>query len=284
LAVTHLAAQGQSVWFVRIDAAGGHIGRVSVGEDRPFEVRAGPAPTALAIGSAGVYVVEGVPDQTDPSDPRVNVLERLDPQTLEVIASAPLAGLPTDVAVSGETVWVAGTRGMLSAFDTVSLAVRPSTPLTGRGPASMAANGDRLYVVNGQTDPEPAFLVHTVNTGNATLAGELVVPGSGSEALIAAATDLWIATPADSGRGSLYRISPDGVADQPLTVARIASMTVASDALWWITTQGDVETLGLGTDAPSAPVTVGASGQAMAIAGEHIWVASDELILLHLDQ
>lgn len=279
---TAVVADGDEVWYIRGNMSdAGIVGHITSGADIPREVAAGPFPVALAVTSDGLYVLESMPDTGKQSDPRTDVLERLDRTTLQVVASAPVTALPTDVAVAGDLAWVAGTGGAVSSFDASTLAPRWKGTVTGRGVAALAADARSIWMLNGLTE-DHVFLVHRWDAASPSSSATYRVPGSGDDGVLALGQRAWVETPDEEAVGSLiYPLAADGSIGHSLSTPRIAGLAAADGMLWWLTTEGEVNRIDETTLARADPVSVGVGqGIDIAVGSGRIWAAADALVLL----
>jgi len=274
-----VAADGDEAWYVREDPPVGRLGHVPATGGRPLEVDAGPTPVDLAVGPEALYVLEGIPDD-DPRKglPRVGVLEKVDRSTLRVLATTKLTGLPVDVLLDGDRVWVGGVQGAIAAFDAGTLAPLASTGVSGRGSSILAAGGGAVWMVNGVVGRHVQF-VHRIDPVTATEISTWAMPGDGVFAAIAVGSRVWVAAP-DQADSLLYPISLNGAIALPLRVPRIATLGTESGSLWWLSTGAVVNRLDETTLVRSAPVDLGDVGQGFAVSGDRVWAASEDLVEL----
>lgn len=275
--VVDLAPAADGVWYVRIDGSGGHVGlATTTGSVR--EAPAGPAPAAIAEGSGAVYVVEGTSDRGQAA--RTNVVERLDPQTLQVEASRAVTS-PTDVVVTDGTVWVATTRTGLVAFGP-DLAELATVPLAGSGPARAAASADRIWVLNGRADP-PVHLLHAVALPDRTDTTVEIAGGGSFGALAVDGMGIWVGTlGAGAGLGHLVQVDRDLAVRAVATIPAPADLAVLGDRVWWIGVDGQVGTLDPTTGTVGGAIGIGATGACLTASGGAVWACADDLFVLRV--
>jgi outer membrane protein assembly factor BamB len=276
LAVT---ADGDDAWYVREDTPLGHVGHMPATGGPPFEVDAGPVPVDIAVGADALYLLEGIPDD-DPRKglPRVGVLEKLDRGTLRVVATTKVAGLPVDVLVDGDRVWVGGVDGAVASYDAGTLSPLASTKVSGAGSSVLAAGAGAIWIVNGVVE-QHLHLVHRIDPATATELSTWSVPGDGVFGSVAVGGRVWVAA-VDEAESLVYPVSLDGAIAPPLRVPRIAALASDHRSLWWLSSGALLNRLDEATLVRSAPVDVGDAGQALAISGDRIWTASDDLVEL----
>jgi hypothetical protein len=276
LAVT---AEGDQAWYVREDQPHGWVGHISAGANHSVEVAAGPTPVDVAVGPDALFVLEGVPDD-DPRKglPRVGVLERLDRETLRVLAQVPIQGLPKDLQLDGDRVWVGGIRGVADSFDAETLAPIGHVQVSGNG-TSMVTTGDgALWLLNGIVSRH-VQLVHRIDRVAAAEQSIWGVPGTGLSETFAVGRRAWVAT-AEDAEARLFPISLDGVVGVPLRLPRVASLVDEAGTVWWLTTAAELDRLDEATMVAAAPVDLGDVGQAVAASGDRVWAATEDLVEL----
>jgi predicted phosphohydrolase len=84
----------------------------------------------------------------------------------------------------------------------------------------------------------------------------------------------------DEADSLLYPVSLDGAIAPPLRVPRIAALATDPRSLWWLSTGALLNRLDEASLVRSAHVDVGDVGQALAISGDRIWTASEDLVEL----
>jgi hypothetical protein len=279
--VTAVGADGSDAWYVRDEGPEGRTGHATLDGGPPFEAPAGPVPVAIAAGSRAVYVLEGVPDDAPRKGlPRTGVLEKLDRRTLEVLASARIPGLPVDVKVDGERVWVGGVSGWIGSFDAETLEVLTATTLAGDGSSFLAIGGGSVWVMNGVAERH-VFLVHRLDPASGRELSTWNVPGSGVLGTFAVGARVWIAgfTPEIDFR--LTPVSLTGEVGVPLAVRPIAAMRAAGGSLWVLPkAPADLVRYDEASLGGTQPVRVGDVGQDLAVSGTHVWAASEDLVAL----
>jgi hypothetical protein len=274
-----VAADGDEAWYVREDTPLGHIGHVASTGAPAEEVDAGPEPIDVAVGPAALYVLEGIPDDAPRKGlPRVGVLEKLDRGSLRVVATTRLAGLPVDILVDGQRIWVGGIDGAVASYDAGNLAPRASAKVSGAGSSVVAAGAGAIWLVNGVVDRH-VHLVHRLDPATATELSTWSIPGDGVFGTVAVGDRVWTAA-VDAAESLLYPVSLDGTTAPPIRVPRIAAMATDHGSLWWLSSGAVLNRLDEATIARSAQVDVGDVGQALAVSGDRIWVASEDLVEL----
>lgn len=273
--LTDLAPAPDGVWYLRIDGAGGHVGLAST-DGSVREATTGPTPAAIASAGASLYVVEGTSENGNAD--RTNVLERLDPTTLVVMATVPISS-PTDVVVDGGTVWAATTRGTVEVLgpDLVSIA---TIEVGGSGPAQAIAVDRRVWVLNGRADP-PAHLVHVIAEADRSVT-TIELPGGGSfGALTSAVNTVYAGTLGGGpGLGHLVGINPDLSERTLATIPAPAGLAVLGDRIWWVGVDGRVGAVDRASGAVGRSIATGATGACLTASGEVLWVCADDLVVL----
>src|SRR5262245_8372533 len=230
--VIAVAADGSDAWYVRDESPGGRIGHVTNDGDQPAEVAAGPVPVAIAAGPRAVYVLEDVPDDAPRKGlPRTGVLEMVDRTTLEVLASAKIPGLPVDVELDGDRVWVGGISGWVGSFDAKTLKPRTSRTFTGEGSSFLAIGDGSVWMMNGISERR-RFLVHRLDPGSGAERSTWEVPGSGVLGDLAVGARVWVAGFTPEIEFRLTPVSLTGEVGAPLAVKPIAAMRAEGGSLW----------------------------------------------------
>lgn len=278
--VIALEAATDGVWYIRSDRVGGWIGRAtpsSLGD----EVRVGPAPVAVASSGPAIYVAEGRPDET--KQPRVDVVELLDPNTLKIRASAPLEGLITDMIVTGGMVWVTTADGTLHVFDGRDLSPLAETHFEGSGPSHLATWDGSVWVLTGEIDESGGqrTLLHRIARHSYAVGSTSTIPGTAGVSALSGGTTGWAATGSSApGAGRIYRLDSAGSPTASFGVPTAAAMVALADSLWWASADGQV-----GMIRPSAanqlqPLRIGSGATDIVFSAGLIWVASDDLVTL----
>lgn len=247
------------------------------------EERAGPQPVALVATSAATYVLEGRPE-TNPNQPRVDVVERLDPATLKVTASVPVGALATDLAADGSSVWVVTVDGVLLGFDAQTLSPTARVQLQGDGPGRLEAGAGRVWVVNGSVDEagKTAIRIHGIDTRSGQETVSLAVPGDTVTAVLTVGENVWIATGTEAaGVGRAFAIDTDGSVGDQFRVPTPVAISQEGDRLWWASLDGRIGAFAPGGTTAVAPLQVGSGAADLVLSAGLVWVASDELVALH---
>jgi hypothetical protein len=278
LAVTAVAADRADAWYVRDAGPAGRVGHVTIDGARLDEVAAGPVPVAVAVGPDALYVLEGVPDDTPRRGlPRTGVLERLDPTTMRVLASAPIPGLPVDVEIDGDRVWVGGVTGWVGSFDATTLERRTAARLTGQGSSMVGIGAGSVWVVNGVAE-QHAYLVHRLDPESGREQSTWTVPGDGVLGNVAVGSRVWVAGWRDEDY-LLTPITPDGQVEPPLKVRPVAALRAAAGSLWVLpTAPAGLVRYDEATLARTQPLGVGDVGQDLALSATTVWTASEDLV------
>jgi hypothetical protein len=280
-AVTAVAADGADAWYVRDEGPEGRIGHVTIDAGRPIKAAAGPEPVAIAVGPKAIYVLEGVPDDAPRKGlPRTGVLEELDRTTLRLVASARIPGLPVDVELDGDRVWVGGVTGWIGSVDAHTLERRTAANLTGQGSSVVAVGGGSVWMVNGVV-ARNLYLVHRIDPASGRDLSTWNVPGVGVFGLIAVGDRVWVGGWHGNDEYVLNPISFDGVPEAPVKVRPVAAMRAAGGSLWVLpTAPADLVRYDEASLARTEPVRIGDDGQDLAISGDHVWAASNDLVAL----
>lgn len=277
-----LAPSRDGVWYLRALGGQAWIGEASV-ERSMQEERAGPQPVALAATSSAIYVLEGRPE-TNPNQPRVDVVERLDPATLKVTASVSVGALATDLAADGSTVWVVTVDGALLGFDTQTLSPTARVQLQGDGPSRLGVGAGRVWVVNGSVDEagKTAIQIHGIDTRSGQETVSLTVPGDAVTAVLTVGEKVWVATGTGAaGLGRAFPIDTDGSVGDQFTVPTPVAISQEGDRLWWASLDGRVGAFAPDGTSAAAPLQVGSGAADLVLSSSLVWVASDDLIVLH---
>jgi hypothetical protein len=279
--VTALTPADDGVWYLRGAEGAFQVGHASV-DGTTREAPAGPAAVAVAATPEAVFVLEGLPT-LDRGAVRVQRLERLDPETLGVVNDAPITGGPTDLAVDGETVWVITTGGVLNGYDATSLETREERRVEGRGIARLAVTRDAAWILNSRTaDGVTDLLLHRLDRNSLTTEQTMTIPDAVSDASLTSGDRVWVGTglPDVSGQGRLHSFGLDGSAYASVSIAWPAALWQTADWLWSVSTTGRLEAISLDLETTRSPVSIGTMAIDVVAAGETIWIASDELILV----
>jgi outer membrane protein assembly factor BamB len=277
-----LAAASTGVWYLRGGEGRARVGRAEV-TGSVAEADAGPLPVSLAASDQALYVLEGMPTQ-EIGGARTDVIERLDPHSLKVVASTPIPGLGTDVALAGGLVWVVTADGGLFAFDMTTVQQKRRVQLLGRGSAQLAGTADVIWILNGQIadDGSSQLLLHHLNTAGGE-PSTLSIGASTASGTLTVGQHVWVGgsgSEVGSGQGALYRFALDSDEEEQFAAPRSIALAEANGWLWWATPSGEVAAQNEGGNAQRAVVTVGATATDMVASGGRLWVASDDLVIL----
>jgi hypothetical protein len=240
-----VAAGRDAVWFtaggdvIRADADGGSAGTVLAAEP------GGPSPVDLEVRPGSLWVLRSAVQGVGTGD-----LLRLSPTTGAVEARIEFTGVPTDLAVHGNDLWVVDSdAGELVRIDGVDKSVISRFPVgeggdPELGPMFVAVGGGRVWVASTAkvwgVDPRTGRIDVTVDVGEATdLAYALgsvwvleypsplkrIDPRSGAvvpvrtgpleddgllNGLAVGAGDLWVLAPGPDGTGMAVRLGSSG--------------------------------------------------------------------------
>ena len=240
----------------------GTVARVPVGGDA-FDavVRVGQQPTAIAIGDDAIWVSNFV-DGT---------LSHVDPISREVTANPAVAGRPSALAHTSDTVWVtsrfgrpAGTGAGVMTFD--DRGVAQDTIAAGSGVDAIAADADGVWIADRVTDQ-----VQRIDAGTRTFVGDPIAVGRAPGAVAIGEGTLWVTSTLD---GTLWRIDPVSLESFRISLpGRPTGLAIGPDAVWVTSDTGDWLTRVDRTSSAirTTPDLDGARG--VAVAGNDVWVA-----------
>jgi hypothetical protein len=203
---------------------------------------AGPAPVAVAAADGGVFVVEGRPDTGPANQARSDVLERLDPETMKVVATVRLPELVTAITAVPGSVWAIATDGTVTAYDAKTLAVVFTAHLAGAGAGSIASTGDNVWAAIGRvTDAGVGQYAVARFDAASRERTDMVVSGDGvSPLVVAAGGRAWLAY-ADGDVVDRLAVSDGGDFVPIGQVAAPAGMVVIGETLWSAAIDGTVQ-------------------------------------------
>jgi len=274
--ITALAPSAGGVWYARSDGTHGWIGQID-SDGREAEQRVGPRPIAIATGGGSVYVAEAAGD--DSTAARQNLVERIDPGSFKVLASASV-GSPTDLTVLGNSVWVVTSGGDALALSASDLRTRGSVSLQGSGPAHIASAGKMLWVVNAKTEPA-GYLLEQIDPVRVQQERTIPVEGGGTIAALAGGSLVWLATLGPvAGSGLLRSVDPDGSMSTPVLIGAPAGLVETDNRVWWASVDGRLGALDVRSLTTYSQVPVGTSGSALTVSSGLVWMAGDDLVLL----
>lgn len=284
LPVTHvvaLAPAANGAWYLASSGGAGTAGLLDArGVVRHAAV--GPVPVAIAATDRALFVVEGVPDGTgDARPPRSGVLERLDPTTLKVRATAKLDELTTDVAIAGGLAWTIDAAGTVIAHDEETLAATWTLHLDGTGEGSLAAADDALWVATGKVSDSGvgAYVIARVELAGDHATSTASLPGDGVGPSIAAGTRVWLAAAVDPVYDWLYPIDTGLVAETPTYLPAPAGLEAGGGHLWWVSGDGSTGAIDEQTGARTPDLMLpGASGTSIAVSGPITYAAGGDAI------
>lgn len=266
---------GSAIWYLRSDGTDSVVGRLDPATGATIERAAGPAPVSLGVGAAGLFLLEGLPDGGGAGAPRTNVIERLDSETLEVVATERLRSTPTSLAVTDSAVLVGGVRDSLEAVDPTSLEPAWSAVAAGAGAVTVVADpvDDVAWALDGVVD-DGAYWLQRVTLADGTLADPVRIPGTGTDGFLAHGRSLWVATVDLEGlRSILYPADDQGNVGQAASLPRIAGLAAGGETVWWITAVGEVSRIEGSLRA--RPTPIGDSGTAIVVASDgSAWAAT----------
>jgi hypothetical protein len=278
------------VWYLRGEEGRARVGRADVNGSL-LETDAGVAPVAIAATPNAVFVLEGSPTLAG-SEARTNVLERLDPATLQVVASTQVEGLGTDLVVADGRAWVATTNGKVSVFDAANLVKEGETQLEGKGPSSLAWSAGFVWVLNDRIggDGSTELLLHRVDSAmtstSVAMTKSVAMTNAGLPGVLMTGTRVWVGAGAPNSagaEGALYPFGFDLSPEAAVLVRRPVALAEGDDWLWSVTSAGELGALNVQTRASRATTSVGETAVDIVISGGHLWVASADLVVLDPD-
>jgi hypothetical protein len=271
------------VWYVTATGDAGSVGRATVGGS-VLEKPAGPAPVAITSANRAAFVLEGRPTLEPVERARVDVVERLDPDTLSVSASAPTGGLATDMVVAGDEVWAIRTDGVLRVFDAASLVLRGDIRVEGRGPAQLASTGGEVWALIGKTDDQGggSLLLHRIDAGGRTVISTTLISARPTIAAMASGDRPWLGLSRDTDTGFVAAVDAAGKleAGVELPVRTPVALAVGASHVWWLSADGQLGAIDASTGIPVGKLRVGSGGSALAVSGGLVWAATDDLVVL----
>lgn len=263
-------------WFTSQTPAGGSIGFLTAsGVSR--RAPAGPAPVAVAGSDSAVFVAEGVPDTGAAGQARVGLLERIDPDTLRVLASTRLANPADAVVHTAGLVWVIDDIGAVTVYDDRSLAKQTSIALGGRPPGSIAASSSAVWAVMGAVsdagDGEYTLARIALSADHTVTMSTL--PGVGIDPLATGGAESWLAIAKEPGAYRLFLIDDGGNPAELAPIAAPAAIAAGDGLLWSVGVDGSVQVVeaSSGASSPGFKPAEG-SGSAIAVSGRTAFVAS----------
>ena len=277
ITATLVAARGDEVWYIRQGNVGAVVGHIAPGSATPVERPAGPYPTGIAATPDAVFLLESVPDTGKHGDARTNVVERLDPTTLKVVATAPVPGLPTDILVADDLVWVAGVGGDLRSFEAATLRQVWTGTLRGEGSGDLGESPGSIWLLNGSVQDD-LFFVHRIDPAEPAHSMAFSVPGSGTTGALAVGERVWVSTPEDNARALIYPLTYDGTVGPSVSTPRPTKLAAGEGRLWWATQDGEVNRIDEQTLDRTLPISAGSFATDIAISDGRVWVAGEQLV------
>lgn len=223
----------------------------------------GEGPQALGFGAGSLWVAN-VDDET---------VSRVDPRTLQTLATVALSAAPTGIAATPTGVWVATTgptATFVSAsridpqFDVTDRAVRVDDVVPGSG-AALAAAGSKLWVApsSGElTAVDPM-------TGRVT---RRLDPNSAPQAIALGYGATWIT---DNEGDNVVRVDPSGVIT-PIPVGHSPDGIAVGAGAVWVADTGDDALVRIdpGTNSVTTTIPVGLEPTGVAVGAGSVWVAN----------
>jgi hypothetical protein len=271
------------VWYLRGGEGSAKVGHAtSSGHIR--EVDAGPAPLTLAAGTSAIFVLEGLPT-LKPKQPRVNSVERLDPETLDVLSSAAIRGFPADLAVDKQTVWIVTTDGVLHGYDPLTLSLLQDIELTGNGPSQVTTTIEAIWVLNAEVgeDGSSVLLLHRIDREAPTRVNTYSIADASVVGVLTGGSFIWVGAGGSDlpgGEGRLYAFDRDGKAENVVRIPTPVGVTESNGWLWWATSDGTVGAVSVDGGRQRAPLKVGDGAADLVASESRLWVASDDLVIL----
>jgi hypothetical protein len=269
-----LAAASGGVFYARTDGQTGLVGEAG-SDGRRIEVPVGPNPAALGFGYDSLFVAEGTGDR--PGQPRQNLVERLDPKSLDVVASVAIES-PSDLLVRTDGVWVSTTSGELFHLRPSDLAILASRDIDASGPTRLASSATGVWVLGGRSEP-PAYVLARIDPRSLEPLSSTTIHGGGVVGALASGDATWVATfGAEAGAGELRRVADDASLGQPMPIGAPAALVEAFGRVWWIAVDGRVGAFDEGVRYDE--LRVGPDASAAVASGDLLWVAADTLVAL----
>jgi YVTN family beta-propeller protein len=173
---------------------------------------------AIAVASGAVWVANAR-----------DRVERIDPATLRVVATVPVA-VPVGIAGSGGAVWVTSTEAnALVRIDPATNRVVATVPV-GRQPNAVATSGTSVWVAS--------FLDRTltrIDAQTTTVVGSVRIDGGPSGLAGAADGGVWVASqpPAGGGPGNTISfVTTSGQVSAPLAVGVVRGIAGDGSSVW----------------------------------------------------
>jgi hypothetical protein len=246
------------------------VGRLDATNGTVLEQPVGPAPVAITATADVLVILEGMPDPPV-TTARVNEVERLDPTTLEVIASHAVPPIPTAIAIAGATVLVGGVRSM-SGYRVLDLSEEWRGPVPGRGSSLVATAGTSTWLLTGDVEAG-RYSLHQVAAATGEVLDTVEIGGSGTDGLLAVGEAPWVAAVDQEGTRAVLVEVVNGTAIDPLPVPRVAAIAAFGDVIWWLTAEGLVNRVAHGVRAD--PVSIGPAGVALALGSSgELWAST----------
>jgi YVTN family beta-propeller protein len=232
--------------------------------------------TRMAIGAVLVALVAAVAlvflltrDSAEPVIARTNSAVRIDPSTLEVVASIPAGDRPTGIASSGDAVWVISPAStLLSGIDLGSGI--PSSIGLGNPPSGIAADARSVWITFGFTSEG-----YVLRYSTTTKQREQTIPvANGVRGVAVGEGAVWVANAIEN---TVTKIDPETgehleeipVGEQPEAIA------VGHGAVWVASVvDGSIWRLDPGTLQTQADVSLGVTPTAVTTGLGHVWVTS----------
>ncbi len=255
----------------QVDGASGGLGPA---------YRVGWFPVALAIGERSIWVCEGPGDGSRPGSVQ-NRVDRIDPKTGTILATVSVRD-PTDIVVGSSSAWVVTSQGLVLRLSPSGNEIATQTKIEGSGPARVAFIAGSVWVVNGQTEPQPRTLVHRIDPATSREVSVIQIPAGGTGAFIAGLDNPWIAVPATSpGRGKLLQIDAqrNEISGASFDISSPTALTTSPRGqLWWSASDGSVGALSRDSGPALASLRVGDGAYGIAAGSSLVWAIVDDAL------
>jgi hypothetical protein len=241
----------------------------------------GPLPIGITSSDDSVFVLEGTPDGPPAETARTDVLERLDPASLRVVAHVHVAD-PYTLTVAGGLVWTLSVTGEVVARDPRSLKEvwRRSIGGTGAGSITVSPNAIWTAIGGASGEPHPGYVVSRIGLAEGRAVDQVVVPGNGTWPLLASGARTWVAVADDEVLDWLYQVLPDESLGEPTYVPRPKVLGAGLGRVWWASMDGQFGSIDELSGLSSPELTLPDDGTlALAISDGAIWVATTSLLV-----
>lgn len=227
------------------------------------QVQVGARPSAITFGSGSLWIAN-LDDRT---------VTRVDPRTLFLLRTFPLADPPTGIAAAGGGIWVVGSSPSATSvsvsridpqFEAIGNTVRIGNVVPG-SPGAVAARGASLWVAPfsgplARLDPRTGHIFTQLD------------PNAAPTGLSLGADAVWVT---DSDADNVTRIDPTGLLTS-VAVGHGPSGIAVGEGGVWVADTGDnaIDRIDPSTNAVTTTIDVGNAPTGVAIGAGSVWVAN----------